>query len=130
MSKTSPAQLDAETLKGHAITALEDTKAQDIATLDVRGISDVADFLLIATGTSDRHVGAVARNLVDDLRDKHGERPIGVEGEGSGADWILIDYGVIIVHVMREETRSYYDLDTLWGERARELLLQHQQQQP
>lgn len=96
-----------------ALTALENMKAQNITTLDVTGLSDVMDTLLIATGTSNRHVKSLASNVVDELKE-HGHHPIGVEGMDS-ADWVLVDYGTIVVHVMLPQTRQFYDLERLWS---------------
>lgn len=97
--------------------ALEDAKARDIAVLDVRKISDFTDYMVIATGTSNRHVQSTADKVVDALR-THGVRTVGVEG-GKIGDWVLIDFGDVIVHVMREETRDFYNLEKLWSDAKR-----------
>lgn len=94
------------------VTALEDLKARDLKQLDVRELSDVMDTLIIASGTSQRHVKSLANNVVEDC--KHaGEVPLGVEGRSG--DWVLVDFGAIVVHVMLEETRRFYDLEKLWS---------------
>ena len=93
--------------------ALEDAKAQDITVLDVSEVSDFADLLAIASGTSTRHVGSIAERVVDSLR-QHGVRAMGVEGRGVG-DWVLIDFGDVIVHVMRPPVRDFYNLEKLWS---------------
>lgn len=97
--------------------ALEDAKARDIAVLDVRKISDFTDCMVIATGTSNRHVQSTADKVVDALRE-HGVRAVGIEGEKIG-DWVLIDFGHVVVHVMREETRDFYNLEKLWSDAKR-----------
>jgi ribosome-associated protein len=97
--------------------ALEDAKAHDIAVLDVRKISDFTDYMVIATGTSNRHVQSTAEKVVDTLRE-HGRRPVGVEGKQIG-DWILIDFGDVVVHVMREQTRDFYNIEKLWSDAKR-----------
>ena len=94
--------------------ALEDAKARDIVVLDVRKISDFTDYMVIATGTSNRHVQSTADKVVDALR-AHGVRTVGVEGGRTG-DWVLIDFGDVIAHVMREETRDFYNLEKLWSD--------------
>jgi ribosome-associated protein len=96
-----------------AIDALDDLKGQDIVTLDVTGLSDVMDDLIVVTGTSNRHVKSLAGNVVDELK-KKGILPIGVEGMDS-SDWVLVDYGTAVVHVMLPQTRQFYDLEKLWS---------------
>ena len=97
--------------------ALEDAKVRDIVVLDVRKISDFTDYMVIATGTSNRHVQSTADKVVDALR-AHGVRTVGVEGGRTG-DWVLIDFGDVIAHVMREETRDFYNLEKLWSDAKR-----------
>lgn len=92
--------------------ALLDVKAKDILELDVSQISNVADAIVIASGTSTRHVKALADNVAEEAR-KAGFRPIGVEGERD-AEWILIDLDLIVVHVMLPTARKFYDLESLW----------------
>ena len=87
-----------------AIQALDDLKGQNIVTLDVTSLSDVMDSLIIATGTSNRHVKSLAGNVVDELK-KQGLQPIGVEGMDS-SDWVLVDYGTAVVHVMLPQTHN------------------------
>ncbi|WP_111893189.1 ribosome silencing factor [Acinetobacter sp. MB5] len=92
--------------------ALQDVKAKDIIELDVSSISNVADAIVIASGTSTRHVKALADNVAEEAR-KAGFRPIGIEGERD-AEWILIDLGYVVVHVMLPTARKFYDLESLW----------------
>ena len=92
--------------------ALLDVKAKEIVEIDVSRISNVSDAIVIASGTSTRHVKALADNVADEAR-KAGFRPIGVEGERD-AEWILIDLGIVVVHVMLPTARKFYDLESLW----------------
>ncbi len=94
------------------IDALENLKGKNIVTLDVRELSDVMDTLIIASGTSSRHSRSLAENLVDETK-KAGFRALGIEGLDSG-DWVLVDFGDTVVHVMQQETRDYYELEKLW----------------
>jgi len=94
--------------------ALLDAKAQDIAVLDVRKLSDFTDTMIIATGTSTRHVAAVAERVRELLRE-HDVRAVGVEGEQVG-DWVLLDFGDVVVHVMRAQVRDFYNLEKLWSD--------------
>ncbi|MGE8559963.1 MAG: ribosome silencing factor [Acinetobacter sp.] len=92
--------------------ALLDVKAKDILELNVGAISNVADYMVIASGTSTRHIKALADNVAEEAR-KAGFRPLGVEGERD-AEWILIDLGFVVVHVMLPTARKFYDLESLW----------------
>ncbi|MCV6589505.1 MAG: ribosome silencing factor [Marinobacterium sp.] len=93
--------------------ALEDMKAKDIVILDVQGKSTVTDFMVIACGTSKRHVVSCAEHVAE--KAKHaGQQPLGVEGADVG-EWILADLGAVVVHVMMPDARSFYDLERLWG---------------
>lgn len=96
--------------------ALLDVKAKDIIQFDVSTISSVSDAIVIASGTSTRHVKALADNVAEEAR-KAGFRPIGVEGERD-AEWILIDLGTVVVHVMLPTARKFYDLESLWRTEA------------
>lgn len=96
--------------------ALLDVKAKDIIQFDVSTISSVSDAIIIASGTSTRHVKALADNVAEEAR-KAGFRPIGVEGERD-AEWILIDLGIVVVHVMLPTARKFYDLESLWRTEA------------
>ncbi|WP_096085416.1 ribosome silencing factor [Agaribacterium haliotis] len=93
--------------------ALDDLKAQDVTVLDVRELSDVMDTLVIATGTSSRHVKSLASNVVEDCK-KAGFRPLGYEGLDEG-EWALVDLGEMVVHVMQQSARDLYELEKLWS---------------
>ena len=94
-------------------TSLEDDKADDIVVIDLAGKSDIADYMVIATGRSQRQVGAMADHLVARLKPEV-PRPVGVEGE-QRCDWVLIDGGDVIVHLFRPEVRSFYNLEKMWS---------------
>lgn len=90
--------------------ALDDVKAQDLTTIDMRGKIDIIDMMIIASGTSDRHVQALADNVVEKAK-KAGATVVGVEKDRA---WVLIDLYEIVVHVMLPETREFYNLEKLW----------------
>lgn len=114
--------MDTTQLKERIVQTLEDNKAQDIQVMDVVGITDIADVMIIASGTSDRHVSALSSHVISDCRDSK-RKPIGHEGEESqDKEWLLVDYGDIIVHIMRQQAREFYDLESLWGEDMRKLV--------
>ncbi len=94
------------------VTCLEDGKALDIARIDVSGLTTVTDYMVIATGTSSRHVKALCVNTIDEMRER-GVRARGVEGEDAG-EWVLMDFGDVVVHVMQKSVRDHYDLEGLW----------------
>ncbi|AOM42855.1 ribosome silencing factor [Xenorhabdus hominickii] len=100
-------------LQQFVIDKLEDSKAQDIVSIDVRGKSSITDCMVICTGTSSRHLMSVADNLVDDCR-QAGIMLLGVEGQGI-SDWVVVDLGEIMVHVMQEDSRRMYELERLWS---------------
>ena len=104
--------MQAETQKKIVIGALEDLKAVNIVTLDVTGLTDVMDYLIIASGTSNRHVKSLAGNVCMEAK-RQELRPLGVEGEDAG-EWVLVDFGDVVVHVMLPATRDFYDLERLW----------------
>jgi len=97
--------------------ALVDAKAQDIAMLDVSKIADFTDTMIVVSGTSTRHVQSVADKVIDSLRE-HGVRTIGVEGKKIG-EWVLVDFGEVVVHVMHPQTRDFYNLEKLWSDGKR-----------
>ena len=93
--------------------ALEEKKANDIVRLDVQDLTTVTDFMIVASGTSNRHVKALADAVVEKSKDA-GHRPIGVEGEES-SEWVLIDLQDALVHVMLPRVREFYNLEKLWS---------------
>jgi ribosome silencing factor RsfS/YbeB/iojap len=111
-AKSAKAAKAAPSLKTVVIDALADMKALEVKVLDVRGLTDVADFMVIASGTSDRHVRSVAQRVVERTKEA-GFRPHGVEGQQDG-DWVLIDLNEMIVHVMLPRVREFYGLEKLW----------------
>lgn len=92
-------------------------KAHDVVVLDLRKVSTATDFFVLATGTSDIQIRSIADHLTEELR-KEGVRPDHSEGVG-GARWVLIDYIDFVVHVFHPDTRSFYQLETLWGDAPR-----------
>ena len=99
------------TLKNKIIATLEDIKAVDPIAIDVKKISSLTDFMVIASGTSDRHINAMSERVIEGLKkDISGMK---IEGQGSG-DWLLVDAGDVIVHLMSSDAREFYDLESLW----------------
>ena len=108
-----------KTLQDIVINALEDVKAQNIKILDVHELTGVMDAMIIASGNTNRQVKALANNVIVDAK-KAGFQPIGVEGEDT-SEWILVDFGDLIVHIMQPTTRAFYDLEKLWSMRPGDL---------
>lgn len=104
--------MHSEDLVKVAIAALEEIKAQDITTIDVREKTSITDYMVIASGTSSRHVKSLVDNVLEKTKEQ-GVRPIGSEGLDSG-EWALLDLGDIVVHVMLPTARQFYDLERLW----------------
>lgn len=98
-----------------------DKKAFDVRVLDVRNLSSLTEFLVLASGSSDRQVQAAAESVHLGLKKEHDTMPLGIEGMREGR-WVLIDYGDVMVHVFHEPVRSFYDLDGLWSD-AKEIAL-------
>ncbi len=92
--------------------ALDELKAKDVVRIDVRELTGVTDYMLIASGNSNRQVSALADNVIEKAKEL-GVRPLGMEGKDSG-EWVLVDLGDIVVHIMQPETRQFYDLERLW----------------
>ena len=100
-------------IKKHVISALEEIKAFDIVSLDVKKMTSISDFMIIASASSTRQTKALARNIKDKMS-TFGVEIIGIEGETEG-DWVLVDLGDIIVHIMTPTTRAYFNLEELWS---------------
>ena len=96
----------------------DNKKAEDIVILDVRELSSVTDYFVIASGTSEPHLRAIVDEITDRLREDHDLRPNAIDGTLQAA-WVVLDYFDVIVHVMRQDVRERYDLETLWGDAPR-----------
>jgi ribosome-associated protein len=105
--------MEAPELKKLVVEALEDLKGTNIVDLDVQAFTDVMDYLVIASGNSNRHVKSLADNVLESAKSQ-GMRPLGVEGQ-NGAEWVLVDFGDVVVHIMLPATRDFYDLERLWS---------------
>ena len=110
--EAAPPEVTSEELLAHILSSLEDDKAEDIVTIDLRGRSSVADHMVICSGRSSRQVGAIAEKLMDRLKQEFG-RQCRIEGKDQG-DWVLIDTQDVIVHVFRPEVREFYQLEKMW----------------
>jgi ribosome-associated protein len=104
--------MTSEDLLKVVIDSIEDDKGEDIVTIDLRGRSEMGDFMVIASGRSTRQVAAIAEKLADRLKQEHGILSK-MEGKET-ADWVLIDTGDVIVHVFRPEVRDFYQLEKMW----------------
>lgn len=105
--------MELEAMKQAVVDALEDVKAIDISVLDVSKMTSLTSYMIIASGSSNRQTRALADNVQKKLKE-FGVEPIGVEGEKEG-EWVLVDFGDIVLHVMLPASRDYYNLDQLWG---------------
>ncbi len=105
--------LQGKALQDFVIDKIDDLKGQDIVAIDVHGKSSITDCMIICTGTSSRHVMSIADHVMSESRHA-GLMPLGIEGQ-SAADWIVVDLGDVIVHVMQEESRRLYELEKLWS---------------
>lgn len=113
MPKSSNApDYSAEDVLKAVITSLEDSKAEELITIDIRGKSALGDYMVVASGRSHRHVGAVAEHLIQDLK-KSGYGIPKIEGMPN-CDWVLVDTGDIIVHIFRPEVREFYGIEKMW----------------
>jgi ribosome-associated protein len=114
VSKSRP---DAEETLKIVLARLDDMKAEETLTIDLRGKSTIADYMIVTTGRANRHVGAIAENVVKELGEA-GMKGVHVEGLPN-CDWVLIDTGDVIVHVFRPEVRSFYSLEKMWSSPVR-----------
>ena len=102
-----------EKIKEICLKSLEDSKAEDILSLDIEGISSFADTIIIATATSNRHAKSISEKLIEEVKTNNLEI-IGNEGTADSG-WILVDCGSVVINLMKSETREFYDLEGLWG---------------
>jgi ribosome-associated protein len=105
-------QIPSDEILTLVLAALDDGKGKDIKVIDVRGKTGITDYMVIASGTSERHVKSLADRVVEHAK-IHRVPPLGVEGENTG-EWVLVDLGDAIVHVMKPQTREFYQLEKLW----------------
>jgi len=110
MKKSLPAPAE---LLALVETSLDDDKAEGIVVIDLEGKTSLTDYMVIASGTSQRHVGAMAENLREKIK-QSGIKDVSVEGQGQ-CDWVLIDGGDIIIHLFRPEVREFYNIEKMWG---------------
>ena len=99
-------------LKNKIINSLEDIKAVNPIAIDVTKISSLTDFMVIASGTSNRHIAAMSEHVLEDLKETN-ISGIKIEGQG-GEDWVLVDAGDVVIHLMSADAREFYDLESLW----------------
>ena len=110
--------MDSRTLARLCRDFADNKKAENILILDVRKLSSVTDYFVIASGTSEPHLRAIVEEIKDELRENHGLRPVRTDGTIHGA-WVVLDFFDVIVHVMRQDARDHYDLESLWGDARR-----------
>jgi len=110
-------------LRDHLITALEDVKGRDIRALDVAKLTTITDYMILVSGTSNRHVKALVDQVIVSAK-AFGAPVSGVEGR-ENYEWVLLDVGDVIVHVMQQEAREFYELERLWSELPTEAETQH-----
>lgn len=106
--------MTATKLRDHIVAALEDGKGHDVLAIDVSKLTSITDFMVLVSGTSNRHVKALVDQALDAAR-TFGEPVLGVEGR-ENYEWVLLDLGDVLVHVMQKDTREFYELERLWSE--------------
>jgi ribosome-associated protein len=104
-------------LKTICCEALDDLKAQNILVLDIREISGFADWFIIATASSSRNAKAISNKLIESIKSSSDQHLVGIEGQDD-SEWILVDCGDVVVNIMQHDTREFYDLESLWGEKT------------
>ena len=114
VSNSSPTPMQPEAIKKLALQALDELKAENVIVIDVRNHANFTDFMIFASGKSTRQVKSIANEVIETAK-SGGLPPLGIEGEDVG-EWILVDLGDVIVHVMLPDTRQFYELEKLWGE--------------
>jgi len=112
MTKDAPS----EAIYKQVLETLDDLKAKEISEMDLVGKADFADKMIVASGTSSRHVKALAEEVRESVKKRLNIAPLGIEGLESG-EWVLVDYGHLIVHIMQPATRDFYELERLWTAR-------------
>ena len=114
MTDSNTSLLQAEAMRKLTLAAMEDLKADAPVVLDVRKVASFTDYMIFASGNSTRHVNAIAESVIEAAK-AAGHPPVGVEGQDAG-EWVLIDLGDVVAHVMLPDIRRYYELEKLWGE--------------
>ncbi len=106
--------VDSIAMRDVIVASLLDAKGLDVKVLDVRKLTNITDYMIVVTGTSDRHIKSIADRVLVFMREKQ-QLPFGMEGEES-RNWVLIDFVDVVVHIMRDQARKHYDLEGLWDE--------------
>ena len=114
----APRKLNSEEIASLCAQVADDRKAMNIVRLKMAGVSDVTDYVVLCTGTSEPHLGAISERVQRELRNSYQLRPVHVDGKPS-SHWMIVDYGCVMMHVMTEETRELYQLESLWGDAPR-----------
>lgn len=119
---TTDVKSDSQKMCDVALAAIADAKGVNASLLDVRKLTDITDYMIVATGTSERHVKTIAERVLEQMQHA-GWNQIGMEGDAPGdRDWVLVDFVDVVVHIMRAPARERYDLESLWDESFGELL--------